>query len=253
MGKIASFFLGLVVGSFLNVCIHRLPQKESILFPSSYCPHCKGKIPFYDNIPILSFLILRGRCRQCKKPIPLRYPLVELLTAFLSLALYSNFGPTSNYLIYFPFAASLLVVTFIDLEHQIIPDLVTLPGIILGFGLSFLFNRHTDSLAGILFGGGSLFLVAFLYQILTKREGMGGGDIKLLAMIGAFLDWKGVGFTLFFSSLLGSVIGSLLMVIKGKNGKYPIPFGPFLSLTSLSYLLWGDKILESLFYFWLWR
>jgi leader peptidase (prepilin peptidase)/N-methyltransferase len=247
------FLLGLCVGSFLNVCIYRLPAEASIVHPGSMCPVCKTPIRPYDNIPLLSYLLLLGKCRRCKTPIPIRYPLVELMTGLLALAVLARFGPTLTAGVLFIFCAALVVVTFIDIDHQIIPDVISLPGIPIFF-LSRLILPHPDALTallhsalGILAGGGSLFLVAWTYQALTGKEGMGGGDIKLLAMIGALVGWKGVLFTIFAGSSTGCLVGFLLMASapKGSDGmKLRVPFGPFLSLGALLYLFWGPYLIR---------
>jgi len=246
MWYIISIIFGALVGSFLNVCIFRLPKGESIIWPGSHCPHCKNAIKFYDNIPVVSYFLLRGRCRYCKGSISLQYPLVEGITAVSSLFLIIKFGPSLSYLLYFAFVAALIVITVIDLYHQIIPDVISLPGIGMGLLASLLIPQITfsNSLIGILLGGGSLFIVATFYQWLFKREGMGGGDIKLLAMIGAFLGWKAVLLTILLSSLIGSVTGILMMVVKGKDFKYAIPFGPFLSLGAVISLFYGEEIVR---------
>lgn len=240
-----SFIFGAIVGSFLNVCIFRIPAGKSIAFPPSNCPKCQTPIMWYDNIPVISYLVLTGKCRKCGEHISFRYPVVELLTALLSLAAFIKFGPTLPYFIYFAFIASLVVITFIDLDHQIIPDVISLPGIPLGFLASFILPEITykESLIGILAGGGILFVVASGYELLAKKEGMGGGDIKLLAMVGAFLGWKGVLFTIFSGSLIGTIIGVALMVAQGRDSKYAIPFGPFLSMGALMYLFFGEQII----------
>ena len=190
--------------------------------------------------------MLRGKCRNCGEGISFRYPLVELVTALLSLALFVQFGPSLSFLIYLVFVAALIVITFIDLDHRIIPDLISLPGIIAGFLASFLLFEITwfESIIGILVGGGSLILVAFAYEMLTGQEGMGGGDVKLLAMLGAFLGWQGVLFTIMASSLLGTIIGGGMMVISGKGRKFAIPFGPFLSAGGVIYLFFGKVVIN---------
>jgi len=246
MWYIASILLGAIVGSFLNVCILRLPKEESIITPGSHCPHCKKPIAFYDNIPLVSYFILRGKCRHCKKKISLQYPIVEGITALSSLLLFIKFGPSLPYLLYFAFVSSLIVITGIDLSHQIIPDLISLPGIGVGLLGSLLFLPLTflNSLFGVLLGGGSLFLVATLYQWLFKREGMGGGDVKLLAMIGSFLGWKAVILTILLGSLIGSITGIVIILLKGKDFKYAIPFGPFLSLSAVISLFYQNEIIS---------
>jgi len=246
MCYIVFIIFGAIVGSFLNVCIFRLPKEESIIWPGSHCPHCKKPIRFYDNIPLISYLLLRGKCRQCHGPISLQYPLVEGITALSSLLLIMKFGFSLAYLIYFTFVAALIVITVIDLYHQIIPDVISLPGIGVGLLASLMVRQTTfsNSLIGILCGGGSLFLIATVYQWLFKREGMGGGDVKLLAMIGAFLGWKAVILTILLGSLVGSITGIILMVSKGKDFKYAIPFGPFLSLGAVIALFYGESIIR---------
>src|SRR4030042_5112686 len=246
MLTVISIIFGGMIGSFLNVCIFRLPKEESIIWPGSHCPHCKKQIKFYDNIPLISYILLRGKCRYCKKPISFQYPMIEGITALSSLFLIMRFGPSLSYLIYFAFVAALIVITVIDLYHQIIPDAISLPGIGVGLLTSLLIPQITffNSLIGILLGGGSLFIVATFYQWLFKREGMGGGDIKLLAMIGAFLGWKAVLLTILLSSFIGSVTGILMMVVKGKDFKYAIPFGPFLSLGAVISLFYGQNIIN---------
>ncbi len=246
MWHIVSIIFGAIVGSFLNVCIYRVPKGESIVTPGSHCPHCQRPIQFYDNLPLVSYLALRGKCRYCHHPISWQYPLVEGITALSSFLLFNRFGISWSYLFYFSFLASLIVITGIDLFHQIIPDVISLPGIGVGFIASLILPQLTwlNSLIGILLGGGSLFLVAAVYQWLFKREGMGGGDVKLLAMIGAFLGWKSVILTILLGSLVGSIIGVIVMVMKEKDFKYAIPFGPFLSLGAVLSLFYGEKIIQ---------
>jgi len=241
-----AFIFGAVIGSFLNVCICRLPEGASIVSPPSHCPACDYRIRFYDNIPMVSWLLLRGKCRACGVPISPQYPLVELITALLSLLLFMKFGPTFAFAVLFLFCSALVVITFIDLEHYIIPDVISLSGIVVGFVCSFFIPSlgWFNSLIGILVGGGSLFLVATLYQMFTGKEGMGGGDIKLLAMMGAFFGWKAVPFIVFISSVAGSVIGLTLMVVQKKDAKLAIPFGPFLALGALVYIFFGRQVLH---------
>ncbi len=238
------FCIGLCIGSFLNVCIYRLPLRKSIVMPGSYCPKCGHRLRWWENIPVLSFLLLRARCSSCGTRISIQYPVVELLTGFLALLLWYKFGLNLSLVIYFYFTAGLIVISMIDLRHQIIPDVISLPGIVLGLLSSFVLPMLSweDSLLGILAGGGTLYLVAWGYQLLTHREGMGGGDIKLLAMIGAFLGWKAIPMVIFLSAALGSVIG-LVMILVQKKGRYmPIPYGPFLALAALVFLFWGPEL-----------
>lgn len=242
--EILVFLMGAAIGSFLNVLIHRLPEEASIVFPASHCPKCSHAIRFYDNIPLLSFLALKGRCRDCGEKISWRYPLVELITAGMALLLLWKFGLSLQFLCTFVFVCALIVITFIDLDHQIIPDVISLPGIPLFF-LAAVFIMHfsfLDAFLGFLLGGGVLYAVAFVYELITKREGMGGGDIKLLAMIGAFLGWQSLLFVVLVSSLAGALVGITVMLIKGRDMKYAIPFGPFLSFGAIAYLFFGAHL-----------
>ena len=243
--NVFSFIIGAVVGSFLNVVILRLPAAgESLVFPASRCPKCHSPIKWYDNIPIISFLLLLRKCRNCGAPISWQYPLVELVMALLSLALVLKFGLSPALPVYFVFTAALLVVIIIDFYHKIIPDSISLPGIVIGFGCSF-FNpvvTWQQSGLGLLIGGGVLYAIAAGYYLFTKREGMGGGDIKLLAMIGAFLGWQSLPFVVFGSSLLGAVIGIGAMARQKKGGRTMIPYGPFLSIAALLYMFYRELI-----------
>jgi leader peptidase (prepilin peptidase)/N-methyltransferase len=246
MIKVFVFVFGAAVGSFLNVCIYRLPRSISLIRPRSRCPRCESGIAFYDNIPILSYLWLRGKCRHCGATISLRYPVVELAAGLFAVALFSQPGlALREAFVLFVLVAVLLVVTFIDIDHQIIPDMITYPGIVIGFLSSFFLENITykDSLLGIVLGGGLLLLVASGYYFVTKKEGMGGGDVKLLAMIGAFLGWKAVIFTILVGSAIGTVIG-IAMAFRMQGGrKLAIPFGPFLSLGALLFIFQGHSIM----------
>jgi leader peptidase (prepilin peptidase)/N-methyltransferase len=241
-----SFALGAVIGSFLNVCIYRIPAGVSIVHPPSRCPACGSGIRWYQNVPMLSYILLRGRCADCGVRISPRYPLVEALTGLMFVLVLYRFGIQGPTLVYWLFAAALIVITFIDLDHQIIPDVISLPGIVVGFLCSFAvpWLSWGDSLLGILAGGGSLYLVAVGYELLTKKEGMGGGDIKLLAMIGAFLGWQSILPIVFFSSLVGTLVGVPVMLIKKADSKLAIPFGPFLAAAALFYLFWGPTLIR---------
>ncbi len=263
---ISASLFGAIVGSFLNVCIFRIPLGTSLVSPSSRCPQCKTPIKTYDNIPILSYFLLGGKCRYCRAPISARYPLVESMMVLFSVVLILKFGLSPSFFIYFILISSLVVVSFIDLDHRIIPDKISLPGIILGLLASFVkpvegqydflvlyvfktvkgvLNMATlDSLLGIFIGGGLLYAVAVLFYWATKKEGMGGGDIKLLAMIGAFLGWSSTLFTILVSSLIGSMVGIAIMVATGADSKYAIPFGPFLSMGAAIYLFFGREIIR---------
>ncbi len=244
---------GAVIGSFLNVCIYRLPQHLS-LGGRSFCPHCRRQVPWYDNIPLLGYLFLKGRCRSCQKSISIRYPLVELGTALLSLAVFIHTVSLADYFVWFLlFVSPLIVVTFIDFDHQIIPDVISLPGILVGTGVSvyqFWPNWKAaliHSGLGILVGGGFLYLIGTVYLWLRKREGLGGGDVKLCAMLGAFLGWQGALFIFMSSSILGTIY-SLFLAIKAKlsqeNSEAPflIPYGPFLVMGALLFYFFGKEI-----------
>jgi leader peptidase (prepilin peptidase)/N-methyltransferase len=246
MLEVATFVFGACIGSFLNVCIYRIPEGKSIVYPPSACPKCGCAVRFYDNIPILSYILLRGRCRRCRVRISLRYPMVELITGIAALAIFLRYGLTWTTAVYFLFVAVLLVITFIDIDYQIIPDRLSLTGIPLFFLLGFLvpFVTWQDALIGILIGGGILYVVALGYQLLTGRDGMGGGDIKLLAMIGALVGWQGVLFTIFFSSLSGTLIGLALILPAGRSMKSRLPFGPFLAAGAIAYILFGSDVIH---------
>jgi leader peptidase (prepilin peptidase)/N-methyltransferase len=262
---IFAFIFGSVVGSFLNVCIYRLPREESIVFPASHCPSCGKGIRFYHNIPIFGYLALGGKCADCGSHISPLYPLVEALAGFMAVAVLAKFGLTLDAAFYLALIYALIVITFIDLQHMIIPNVITIPGILVGLvfgalstdwaasralmervgysldGFLVLLNEvpFLDSVFGLLIGGGVLFLIAFLYVALRKREGMGMGDVKLLAMLGAFLGWEGVVFIMLVSSLIGTAAGLILIFRKKENLRYAIPFGPFLSLAAVIYIFTG--------------
>lgn len=244
-----SFVLGAVIGSFLNVCIYRIPAGESIVTPRSRCQSCKKQIVWYHNIPIVSWLLLRGQCAYCGARVSVRYALVELLTGIMFAFTLWHFGPYPHLPLIWVFCSALIAITFIDLDHQIIPDVISLPGIAFGFVCSFLvpWGSWTDSLLGIVIGYGSLYVVAIGYHLLTGKDGMGGGDLKLLAMIGAFLGWKAVLPVIFFSSLVGSLVGVPMAIIGGKGRGMMLPFGPFLAGGGLVFFFWGPQIIQ--FYF----
>lgn len=234
------FIFGLVLGSFANVCIYRLPKGKSIVKPGSYCPNCKKPILWYDNIPLLSYIVLRGRCRYCKEKISPRYFIVELLTGILFFLVYIKTGLNSYFFVYAIFVLALVIVGFIDIDTFLISDVIVIPSIFLGIVLSFLFPglHHSSgrieslfySIEGMFLGGGLLLFLAFAGKIAFRKDAMGGGDIKLLAMIGAFLGWKCVFLTLFFGSLLGTVISLTLIGMKKKKIEDYVPFGPYLGL-----------------------
>jgi leader peptidase (prepilin peptidase)/N-methyltransferase len=252
---ITVFVFGAVIGSFLNVCIYRIPKEKSVVTPSSSCPSCGTPIKFYDNIPILSYIILRGRCRNCKAEFSVRYPFVEFINAALYLAVLNSFGDASPWtlLVYCLFVSTLIVIFFIDIDHQIIPNSITLPGMPLALILGstilpdpFLRDNllgFRDSAIGFLAGSGFFYLTAIFGKAIFKKDAMGGGDIKMMAIVGGLLGWKGVILTTFMGSLLGSIIGVSLILMKGREWGSKIPFGPYLALGALVSLLWGEDIL----------
>ncbi len=241
-----AFLFGAAAGSFLNVCIYRIPENRSVIRPRSSCPHCGKPIRFLDNIPILSWIFLKGSCRECGEPVSARYLIIEVLAGLLSTVLFMHFDFSLHFLAVFAFCCALVVITFIDLDHQIIPDAITLPGIPICFLLSVLVLKLNwlDALLGIVIGGGSLYLIAFGYRFFAHREGMGMGDVKLLAMLGAFLGWKSLIFILLVSSFLGSLVGLSIVWAKRANMKYAIPYGPFLSLAGIAYVFWGPSVMN---------
>ena len=241
---IYSVLIGLALGSFMNVCIYRIPLRKSIIRPSSSCPGCGENIRFYDNIPIFSYLLLLGRCRHCGEPISWRYPTVEALTGLLSMALFIRYGLSYQYVMFLLFSATLVTISFIDLDHQIIPDVLSLPGIALGLGTSLIPGNisWSESLIGIILGYGSLFVIEVTFKHITGKEGMGRGDAKLLAMIGAWMGWKPLLPVILISSLTGAIIGSAALLLSGKGLRVKIPFGPFLALGALLYLFFGPEL-----------
>ncbi|MBM3254862.1 MAG: prepilin peptidase [Candidatus Omnitrophica bacterium] len=260
--KIFVFIFGSLIGSFLNVCIHRLPLGESVINPPSHCPKCDKPIPWQDNIPLLSYLFLRGRCRFCKVKISLRYFIVELLTAIIFLLFYSCFGLSYIFFFYILFTCGLIVATFVDIRERIIPDEVSLGGAVCGlilnslrglrfFPFSFNSSHLLDSLLGIIAGSGIIYLSGFLFdlvyfKILKKpavdgeTSSMGGGDVKLMAMVGAFLGWEKAILVFFFAPFLGLLFGIANLLVKKEH---VIPYGPFLSLAALLSMFWADKLI----------
>jgi leader peptidase (prepilin peptidase)/N-methyltransferase len=243
----AAFVFGSIIGSFLNVVILRLPDPStSIVFPPSHCPKCSHSLSWYENIPILSFVFLRGKCAHCRDQISVQYPIVEFLTGLLAVAAVATFSLSATALGYFIFCAALVTIIWIDLHHQIIPDTISLPGIILGFCFSFVssFVSWQDSLIGLLAGGGIFYAVSYSYYLFRRQEGLGGGDIKLLAMLGAFLGWQSLLFIIFASSISGTIVGLFAMRSQKKGGATRIPFGPFLALSGLFYLFFRPQVEE---------
>jgi len=266
------FLFGLVVGSFLNVCIVRLPREQSIVSPRSQCPRCRTLIRWYDNIPLVSFLALRGKCRSCGLPISWRYPLVELLNGLLYLWACAAFGLTGEAGMVMALCSALLVITFIDLDHQIIPDVITLPGMVIGllaaplfmsalepplaFGLGRLvpsagtyLTGFVNSLVGLVLGAAPLFIIGWLWEKLRKVEAMGGGDVKYMGMVGSFLGWKGAFLTIMLGALTGSIVGMTLIALKQHQMDRVIPFGPYLAFGTLLTLFYGADIIDWYFGF----
>jgi leader peptidase (prepilin peptidase)/N-methyltransferase len=224
---------GLIIGSFLNVCIHRLPRGESVVWPASRCPDCKAALKPYDNIPVLGYMMLKGRCRSCGKTISPRYAVVELLTLGVFVAGFL-FYPAPLMVQRIVFGCAMIVLFFVDLEHQRLPNEITVPGILAGLACSFFMPPGwRSSLIGIIIGGGSLWAVGELWFLIRREEGMGFGDVKMLAMIGAFLGWQLMLATLFVSTILGSIIGVAMIAMKRGNLKTALPFGCFLALGAI--------------------
>jgi len=254
MTVVLIFIAGTILGSFMNVCIYRLPRKESIVLPRSHCPLCGTTIHWFDNIPLLSYLALRGKCRSCGGRISPRYAIVEILSGLMCVLFFLHFGFAPKYFIFVYLACALIVVSFVDIRIHEIPDEITLSGIALGLVLAVLYpplmNRtgnfasFMDSFLGVIAGGGSIYVLGYIGEFIFKKEAMGGGDVKLLAMIGAFLGWKLAIFTFFLAPFFGSIVG---ITLKIKEGRDIIPYGPYLSLAAVIAIFWGDDIIKALF------
>jgi len=240
------FILGLIVGSFSNVCIYRIPRNESIIYPASHCPKCRSKIKPVDNIPLLSFILLKGRCRNCKSKISIQYPIVEFLTGLIYLIIYLIYGLSIQSLIYIILSSVLIIIAFIDLNEQIVPDIISLPGIVIGFITSFFvpYISFINSALGVFVGGGIILIIGLAGSVIFKKEAMGGGDVKLAAMIGAFLGWRYIIISLFLGFFLGALAGIFLILSKIKSREDVVPFGPFIALGSIITLLWGERIIS---------
>lgn len=238
------FLLGALFGSFGNVLILRLPLGQNVALPRSRCPQCQAQIAWYDNIPMVSWMILRGRCRACKNPISFRYWFVEFLTAVLFALSFWKFGWSWTFLEVLLFVFGLVVVTFIDFDHFLLPDVFTLSGIVIGLiGAAINPQRSfLDACLGVLFGGGFLWALAYFYYLVRKEEGLGGGDIKLLAWIGAVLGWEAVPFVIVVSSFSGSIVGLLIAYRQKKGMKTMIPFGPYLAFGAVLYVFAGESL-----------
>lgn len=261
---IFAFVFGAIIGSFLNVCIYRIPRGESIISPPSHCPQCKTPLRFYNNIPFLSYLLQGGKCSSCGTRISFSYFAIEFLAAILTLLIFISYGFAEKTLIYLVLTYSLIVISAIDIRYMVIPNIITIPGIFAGLFLNalltdwsvlrsyltssgvsdifFLIGRFPvlNSITGIILGGGILLSIAYIYKLLRKIEGMGMGDVKLLAMLGAFLGIQGVVFIVFLSSMIGSITGVSLMIYNKGDLKYAIPYGPFLSLAAVAFMLYDN-------------
>jgi leader peptidase (prepilin peptidase)/N-methyltransferase len=240
-----SAVFGALIGSFLNVCIYRLPKGRSIVRPGSACGSCGHLLAWFENIPVVSYLVLRGRCRACRSAISLRYPFVELLTAFMFAGAWWFYGPSVLLISRLMFGCALIVLFAIDLEHHLLPNAITVPGIIIGFAFSVITpTGWMASLLGIIVGGGVLWAIAEGYYLLRHEEGLGMGDVKMLAMIGAFVGWKLTLVTLMMASFAGSVVGLLLIVSRRGGLKYALPFGTFLALGAALAAIIGPGVLD---------
>jgi len=268
IGNIVAFIFGSIVGSFLNVCIYRMPLEKSVVWPGSHCPLCEKKIPWYDNVPFVSYVFLKGRCRFCDGRISPRYLLVELLTAVMFVLFFSHFGLSYEFFFFIVFVSSLIIATFVDIAHRIIPDEISVGGMILGFilnsikgfdlwPLSYDPRPMFGSFLGLIVGGGVIYSTGKLFDLvyfkLLKKppiqgetESMGGGDVKLLAMIGAFLGWQYALFTFFLAPFTGLIFGLVNLLTKKDH---TIPYGPFLSLAAVVSIFWADDIIRFLFVF----
>jgi len=265
MISLVVLLFGLIVGSFLNVCIARLPEGISIVTPRSRCPRCKAQIAWFDNIPLISYLLLRAKCRHCGLPISIRYPLVELLNGLLYLWSVHEFGLGGETLLAMTLCSSCIVITFVDLDHMIIPDVITLPGMVIGlavapffmtalmdplpFGFSTVLpdgpylRGFWNALLGLVAGGAPLFLIGWAWEKLRKIEAMGGGDVKLMGMIGSFLGWKSALLTIMLGAMSGAIVGGTMVALKRHKPENVIPFGPFLAGGALLSLFYGNDIL----------
>jgi leader peptidase (prepilin peptidase) / N-methyltransferase len=245
--------VGLALGSFLNVVITRLPQGESVWAGRSRCPQCRQPLSWYDNIPLLSYVWLRGRCRSCGAAIPWRYPLVELAGGLMALALWSTFPDKLILLAYGPFCLALVALTAIDLEHRLLPDAITIPGTILGLLLSLVLPHLSfpEAATGALVGAALFWGIARFYEKLAGRRGLGGGDVKMMAMIGAFLGVWALPLVILISAGLGTLTGLIQVLMKGPGAQgqwrtISLPYGPFLAVGAWGYLLWGERLLNFL-------
>jgi leader peptidase (prepilin peptidase)/N-methyltransferase len=252
--EMAALALGAIVGSFLNVVIHRYPRGESVVFPPSHCPHCNTNIKPYDNVPVLSWLWLGGRCRACREPIAARYPLVELANALFYLAIFQRTGLTIGFLPLAALVSMTIVLIYIDLDIQILPDVIDLPGIVIGLAIGamhmgalypdlLLSSTLLESVAGAAAGAGVLLAIGLTYKLVRKVEGMGLGDVKMMAMLGAIVGWEPVMFILILASTAGALIGILLAIRHEGAMQMALPFGVFLGLAALVMIFFGRTLM----------
>jgi leader peptidase (prepilin peptidase) / N-methyltransferase len=243
--------VGAMIGSFLNVCIYRLPLRKSIVWPASACESCKRELSWYENLPILSWAVLGAKCRTCKAPLSIQHPIVEALSALMFGAAAWYYGPTVLLGSRLVFGCALIVLFAIDLEHQLLPNAVTLPGILVGFAFSLVTEPGwLASVIGIVVGGGSLWLIAEVYYRLRREQGLGMGDVKMLAMVGAFLGWQLTLVTLVMASVAGSVVGVMLIASRKGDLKYALPFGTFLAMGAALAATVGPGLLVWYLGFW---
>lgn len=253
---VTAFALGAIVGSFLNVVIHRYPREESIVFPPSRCPHCATPIKPWDNVPILAWLWLLGRCRACRAPIAARYPLVELANALFYLAIFQRTGPTVTFVLVAALVSMTIVLIYIDLDIQILPDVIDLPGVAIGIAIGalqlgtlhpdlMLSQSLVDSLLGAGIGAGVLLAIAMSYKLVRRIEGMGLGDVKMMAMLGAVLGWEPLFPLLVIASVAGALVGAIVAIKSREGMQVALPFGVFLGLAFLVVLFFGTSLWEA--------
>lgn len=239
---IFSFLFGAAIGSFLNVLIYRLPREKSIIKPNSFCPHCKKAIKWHENIPILSFIILKGKCSECQNPISIHYPLIESITACLFLYLFIKYNLTLGFFVYIIFFCSLIVISGIDFSHQIIPDIISIPGIFLGLIFQIINSNFIFGLIGMIFGGGLILLIRVIGGWTYKKEVMGLGDVYLAAMIGVFVGFPFIIASIFIAAFVGSILGVVYIISTRQSRESPIPFGPFLSIGGMAVVIFQPQV-----------
>ena len=241
---IFSFLFGAAIGSFLNVLIYRLPENFSIIKPGSFCPHCKKHIKWYENIPIISFIMLKGKCSQCTQPISIHYPVVEALTGFLFFYLFMTFGLNLNFFFYIFFFCALIVISGVDFSDQTIPDIISMPGIVIGLIFQIINGNFLIGLIGMIFGGGLILLIRVVGGWAYRKEVMGLGDVYLTAMIGAFVGFPLIIPAIFIAALIGAIFGIIYIAYTQQNRESPIPFGPFLSIGGILSIIFRTQVIE---------